>query len=1014
VKGKYTARTGSDGRFRINNVWLGSVTGVTGGAGDIGGWGEGSAPQLAEFDFPLYFDSDDYAPWKEQVALSYEYIVDNGTIVIPSGTFFEVGRTGMMPYVQSFSGTVYAGPGRTPARGVTVMLDHEEYPSSESDWPYCKGTCPDCEENDTCDTYQEDYVRLVNSFAVTDDNGMFMFDLDDRVVAYDDYRFIVTPYDIPDQNFPPGCSISCEVTPPVEPPVECIECECLACVGDGIYEYDSMDRELNLEPKPGSGFDLMGYELDGSGNPIVVQTHEFAVNLRHGSNSLELIYCSLSNMGGGIVPVNYNDFVINVSFNYPLRGWVFRLLKDQSIPVAIKVEPTSSANISFDITPLERLSVNGNTYRFEVYAVEDYMGNMGFNCNDDDNNLNPTGFCYWDFNVAGYVPPIGPIAPSINVNVGGSQTFSSYVPDRRVIYRLYKDFGPTAPEDVLVPVMLDGADDLSGRINLIFGTPSEPVGSIAGTSYFAFVRNSKANPTWDQVPVMDAFDDGQQVEGSIYLPSYFRQSAGGDNNYLGEETQIHITILPVNEDGSLDVSALDGITPSNYLALEDGWGPMIVDENTSIYGSNGTMTTATDALYDETGKIAVHEVLDASVAPTVSTDSQNFTVSVPPNNNNTFVEVEFSPTITATLVAPAPRGSFVLLVDSVDGFYPGDQLAVYRNGIKVQGTGGPGPDQELDGYARENILIISNPVSLDLEIGDEVALLGPMQEGVEEWETQLRASTQNSAMYIAVAPDPTTGLLPGQSGPAVLVVGGQEVTPVTGVGLPTMIGRTLRNAYPAGTSAQSASETTEALTVLLEAAADGDTSIVVEDASMIAVGDWLRVGPSGNRDYVNVASIEDRTINFAEGQALRYSYAPRTTEIVGVVIETDSITLQAYPLIDVAGGIDNLLPGSPILITDGESPVYATTVESTYDSPGDNNWIGLADLPPFCETGPCEGGEKNFEIGSAVIATSTRTEDTIQINVTDTSGNTSQDTDKDNDGQADFDQLELWLGGMVK
>jgi hypothetical protein len=144
VRQKYTARTDSKGHFRINNVYLGTVTGISGGAGDAGGWGDGSVPQRVEFDFPLYFEVNGYAPWKEQVALDYEYIVDNGTIVVPSSTFFEVGRTGMMPYVQSFTGTVYAGPGRTPASGVMVMLDHVDYPSSRSDWPDCDGTCPDC------------------------------------------------------------------------------------------------------------------------------------------------------------------------------------------------------------------------------------------------------------------------------------------------------------------------------------------------------------------------------------------------------------------------------------------------------------------------------------------------------------------------------------------------------------------------------------------------------------------------------------------------------------------------------------------------------------------------------------------------------------------------------------------------------------------------------------------------------------------------------------------------------
>ena len=57
---------------------------------------------------------------------------------------------------------------------------------------------------------------------------------------------------------------------------------------------------------------------------------------------------------------------------------------------------------------------------------------------------------------------------------------------------------------------------------------------------------------------------------------------------------------------------------------------------------------------------------------------------------------------------------------------------------------------------------------------------------------------------------------------------------------------------------------------------------------------------------------------------------------------------------------------------------------------------------------------KDFPYYSVVSADSTRTEDSVQVIVSDTSGNTSAATDKDGDGQADFDELELWSGGQVK
>jgi hypothetical protein len=1022
IKKAYTASTDKNGHFRIDSVYLGTVTGISGGAGFEGGDTE---PQRAEFDFPLFFNMNNgsYAPWKERVALGYEYIVDNGTIVIPSGTFFEVGRTGLMPYVQGFTGTVYAGPGRTPARGVTVMLDHEDYPSSVSDWPYCQGSCPYCEDNN-CEDY-DDYVELVNSFAVTDDNGVFTFDLDDRVVAYSDYGFIVMPYDLPTENQPEGCVTSCEGS---EDP-ECVECECFACAGDGIYEYDSMYTDLNLEPQPASGFDLMGYQLDGSGNPIVVQTHQFAVNLQHGSNSLEVIYCSLSNIGGGIIPVNYNNFVINVTFNYPLRAWAFRLLKDRSIPVAIRVVPTSSANISFDITPIDQLNVAGNTWRFQVYAVEDYTGNLGFDC-DDDGNLGTSGFCYWDFNVAGYVPPVGPIVPRIDVNVGSSQSFSMTVPDRSAIYRLYKSFGPTSPFSVLS--VMQASADLFPWLNIAFDKPVEAVGTDSdGYRYYAFLRDSAVNSAWVQQPVYVSYEDNQSVEGQVYVPSNFMSAAGGDNNWLGDNKQIHMTILPVNEDGFIDMTQLQGITAASYRVLEDLWGPMIVGENVSIYGSKGTYSADGGTLYDEAANIAFHEILNASVAPTATETSANFNVAaVFMDEKHTFVTTEFAPAVTATLAAPASQGDIVLFVDSVAGFYPGDNLALYLSStlaVKTEGSGGPVGTLTLTGFdSTLNVLILNRPLGRDHAAGEVVAMLGPMQAGVKagEWVNRLNQSTEATSVFIAVAPD-ALGNLP-QAG-SLLIVNDAEVQPVSSTGLPVRMAGSLLSAYPGGTSLQSAiagygdangaccdddDADVVANTVLLADAAGGSASITVEDGTDIAAGDWLVVG---TRDYVKVASVtpgagSEATVTFVAGQSLHQNYSARLTTVVELTPVTSSVTLLAYPLVSLQYGIDDLLPGSSVTITDGIAPAYTATALSAWN--GDNNWIGLSDLAPDrCSGSVCS--VKNFASGSDVGSNSTRTEDSIQVNVTDTSGNTSLATDKDGDGQADFDQLELW-GGNVK
>jgi hypothetical protein len=159
----------------------------------------------------------------------------------------------------------------------------------------------------------------------------------------------------------------------------------------------------------------------------------------------------------------------------------------------------------------------------------------------------------------------------------------------------------------------------------------------------------------------------------------------------------------------------------------------------------------------------------------------------------------------------------------------------------------------------------------------------------------------------------------------------------------------------------------------------------------------------------------DATVNFAPGFSLRFSYPPRLTPVVEATVALQSVTLLSYPILDVAGQIDGLLPGASISILDSSVPenVYSATVLSTFDSPGDNNWIAVDRLAPVTCDATCE--ISCFPIGADVIApTNTRDADEIQINVTDTSGNNSSATDKDGDGQADFDELELWSGGLVK
>jgi hypothetical protein len=193
IRQNYTVTTDRNGHFRINSVYLGTVSGITGGAPATSD--EEEVHVVEEFPLFFYMDANrdakpDYTPWREIVDLEYTYRINNGVIVVDSGTFFEVGRTVLMPFVQSFSGTVWAGS--EPAVGTLVMLAHTGWPRN-TQW----------EEN-----IGSDYVELVNSFALTDETGTFTFDIDDRVVAYGaggEYELIVYPYDV----VTAGCTLDC-------------------------------------------------------------------------------------------------------------------------------------------------------------------------------------------------------------------------------------------------------------------------------------------------------------------------------------------------------------------------------------------------------------------------------------------------------------------------------------------------------------------------------------------------------------------------------------------------------------------------------------------------------------------------------------------------------------------------------------------------------------------------------------------------------------------------------------
>jgi hypothetical protein len=1103
-------RTDLNGRFQINDVYLGTVTALSGGAGLAGGGSPQT--QTADFAFPLYFDVDSHATWKEKVTLSYEYIVDNGTIVVPSGTFFEVGETRLMPYVQSFTGTVMAGD--EPAKGVTVMLDHTNAPFV-THWPYCpEDECLECTEDACSEPDLENGVRLANSFAVTNNLGVFAFDLDDKVVAYSNYEIIAYPYDVPVSDNPPNCLESCEGS---DDP-NCVECLCFDCLGDGHYEWDSAEECLNLTPKVvggGSHFDLVGFELDENNNPIVVQTLPYEINLRDAENCLQVLSSSLANVG--VIPESPQDFSITVTFNRPVLTASFSLKREDGLSVPFTREDNT---VRFEITPVGTLTPLGGKHTFTIESVVDYMRNTCLECTtpgcggDDccqcdgdgencqcDEDCNCTTTCAWDFYVGGAAPTGGPLQPMINVDVESEQNHSRYAADWNAIYRLPMDYGSGDNDfrDLLADADLGPAcdgDDFDGwQLRVAF----DPAGSGDYVAYF--MESEGPNRDWvGGVDVDVTYQDNQRVEGTILIPATFNQAPSGlfkdlaalddlcpldpDPSHwtnwpqrfapLFDGNQLWITILTSTDNPAI----LANVDPdSDVLILSDGWGPMIASKgNNEIFGgSNGADKVPPEGdedpvYYDESLDIPFHEVL-ARPGVEVDESSDNFGVAESfIDDESNFVTAQFIPTVVATLAEAASKGDNVLEVTvtdpeaiAVDGFYLGDALALYMD---VTGDGAlnlvPSPLSGVDiktedglvlaGFDQsEGVLIIQGGLAMAHPAGTLVAMVGPMCEGFPSWSGALARDTDATATYIAVAED-DMGNLPQDVGAGVLIIDGQlavigGMTDETNFAI-CSLDRRLLSAYPAGTSivagkagfgddpscGDTCDDDTVSSTVLIGMAAAEATSIEVEDLGAspggerdIAVGDWLKITDllTQNEDYVQVASVTPNEgdnggeVGFATG--LYYSYTGRLTTVVEVSAVLTTVTQLAYPMVDICGSIDGLLAGRAITIVDPSVPenLYPSRVLSTY-SDGSSNWVGLEDVAPIVCEQSCQF--TNFEAAdyctdppvSVVSVIVSRTEDSVQVTVSDTSGNPSTNTDTDGDGAANFDELELWNDGRVK
>jgi len=948
---KYTATTDASGNYLIE-VDLGDITASSGGGsgGADGGDNIDGAGDWVYRDFPMEISMSGFTTFRHVVEFEglIGYTDGSGAVVLISQLGAALPQTVLVPYVDSFSFTVYAGD--SPAAGAVVTLF-----GSENSYP------------NTTDYNSSNYFLTGLKTFVANSSGVVTISETNQIPANGYYSAVVAPFD---------------------------------AAGDGQYEYEATYASsiFNLDADR-TNTSSMIHDVDG--NDTWVQSENSPrINLRDGSNDIALVYLSINDIEN--IPVSQAaGFSIMAMFNRPvleetladMQGPLFSLKSNNdNMPVPFTV--TNVGGYLYTITPDITLDPARNYYMFRVNDALAYNG--GVDTDSTQYASTSQQFVIYDPNATLNAA----IIPGLDIDEDSTYKVDYnrfLVGDMTVTNPLTADTsqGSLYNDDLRISFLASSGatgyqvwvkDSNSPWINV----DDDPVGSLS----YTYNDGQAVEVTVNNI-FSTSFAGGEFV--SPTATSLFREALLDDN-------ELQVVVMPENINGFATDPNSDATIAG--LTLSDNWGPEVVTGT----GFDGTATEFNaSTMCDAMGvNVAVHEPLTSVPLTPEFTDpltefgaravtgSPCFTVSgvrfpdqdlvdpatdTPYPSNFGYIEVDLAPVLSTTTSAALDIGDVVVPVVSNAGFASQDSLRV-----------GDTTNETLYGFIGSTNLITDGMDTAEVS-GSDVYWRGPVQNGYASVTGTLPSDSDTYDQFITVAS--STGV--DTTNGAVLTSGQRVTSKGTDFGLNTgshylFVDAPLTSAIsPSATvSGYNLNQVGACNTTLAGVVAIGDTTITVADATACAVGDVIVIGFSAG-------TVEIRTISAVAGAVLTVSALTAAHAIGDSVDEGvawSTTAFHGYPLVYLGSTI-GMKPGSSLTFTNAAGTQTDTVTVNSLEL----GYAALSDIPTAGTTA------FGFVTGDSWSNNSSRSPDALEVQLQDRSGNDSDDTDTDGDGVADYDQL---------
>ena len=949
----YSTTTDANGNYLVE-VALGDVVAAGGGgAGGTDSTGQdtltGNTDMISR-NFPLEISKSGFTTYRQVVNFSGQigYTDGSGAVVLLSQVGYALPKTVLVPYVDNFEFTVYAGD--APAAGAIVTLD-----GSANEYAYNT-------DNDLLDYAQTGYRTFV-----ADAEGKVTITAADKLPANGWYSAFVAPFDAD---------------------------------ADGTYEYDATrsDPIFNLSSNRQDVTSMI--HDDGTGT--LVQTENApSINLRDRSNDISVVYLSIANVDR--IPVaQADDFSITVMLNRPvleetlanMQGPLFSLTSNNgNMPVPFSISNTGG--YLYTITPDITLDPSRNSYVFRVNDVLAYAG--GVYIYDTEYAGAYQSFVIYDPNAtmnAAIVP---------GLDIGENNTYKVdynrfLTGDMSTANPLTADTtqGGFYNDDLKISFMADPAatdyhvwvkdsnspwvnvDDAGGWVNLTYND---------GQAIEATINNVFSQ----------GFAGGEFVDQNA-TPNFQEALLNGN--------AMQVVVMPANINGF----STDPNTDSTIagLTLADNWGPEL--RSSDQWNFDGTAQTefGTGTLCDAQGvNIAVGEPLGSSqtlVAEFAAGEngakavagSSCFTVAgvrftdndlvdpaadSPYPSNFSYIEVDLAPVVATTTSADATAGDNIISVVDNAGFAANDQ-------IRIGDT-----NETLYGFIGSTGLVV-NVLGNDEASGGDTYWRGPVANGYSDVTGTLPFNSGTYSQYLSV--DSFVDIVAGNA----RLSTGERVTGTCPNCFGWGIDDILLATSPATAIAPGAAVTGYNVnvsgtcnTTLAAPAAIGANTITVAAGTNCADGDPIVIdfGDAAGGIELFTITTGGGTVNLILSGNLVNAHGAGET-----VQERTTWTTAAtagWPRIYV-GNTAGIQPGSSITFDNGTDTDTLGVVSVI------NGYVFLDGIPEDAANTPFA-----FVAADDWSNNSSRGADALEVQVLDRSGNNSDATDTDGDGNGNFDQI---------